>query len=109
MAAVAGRARARFAAPGFDFVETMGGIRFGERPFARRLIGWGARNRLEALADRGARAAADRTQVADTRLTIHPPDMRSAICRRSIARSLGTLLPRMRAESYGAFLRGTAI
>jgi predicted deacetylase len=101
-------AREELRGAGFGFVETMAGIRFGERLLARRLIGWGARNRLEALVTAAhARLQLGRTP-ADTRLGIHPPDMRSAICRRSIARSLGRLLPRMRPQSYGEFLRRAA-
>jgi predicted deacetylase len=93
---------------GFRFVETMAGIRVGEQVFARRLIGWGARNRLEALLTSAHARLQVARPLADTRLTIHPPDVRSSICRRSISRSLGALLPRMRPVSYREFLRRAA-
>jgi predicted deacetylase len=93
---------------GFEFVETMPGIRFGGRIWAPRLIGWGARVRLESwLTAAHARLQVMR-RLTDTRLTIHPPDMGSPVCRRSIARSLGVLLPRMRALSYRRFLAEVA-
>jgi predicted deacetylase len=98
-------ARSALREAGFDFIETMGGIRFREQTFARRLIGWGARNRLEALLTAAHARLQVGRKVADTRLTIHPPDMRSSICRGSIARSLGTLLPRMQPLGYREFLR----
>jgi predicted deacetylase len=93
---------------GFDFIETMRGIHVGERLLARRLIGWGSRIGIEALGTAlYARLQAARPP-ADTRVAIHPPDMVSAICRRSIERVLGRLVPRTRQRSYGEFVRGAA-
>ena len=56
---------------------------------------------------RGGRLQAARAP-ADTRVAIHPPDMVSAICRRSIERVLARLVPRTRQRSYGEFVRGAA-
>ena len=90
---------------GFDFVETMGGIHVGERLLARRLIGWGSRVGIEALGTAiYARLQAARPP-AYTRVAIHPPDMLSRICRRSIERVLHRLVPRTRLRSYRTFVR----
>jgi predicted deacetylase len=101
-------AREEVLGAGFEFVETMGGIHVGERLLARRLIGWGSRVGIEALGTAiYARVQAARP-LADTRVAIHPPDMVSKICRRSITRVLGRLVPRTRLRGYREFVRAAA-
>jgi uncharacterized protein len=89
---------------GFAFVELMRGLRVRRRFYARRLIGWGQRSWMEALVtDVHARLQAAR-RPADTRLAIHPPNMRSQRCRRSIRHCLETLLGRLEPLSYADFV-----
>jgi len=97
-------AAAELDAAGFDFVELMRGLRVRRRFYARRLIGWGQRSWIEALVtDAHARLQAAR-RPADTRLAIHPPNMRSRRCRRSIRHCLETLLDRLEPLSYTEFV-----
>jgi uncharacterized protein len=97
-------ARAVVAERGFDFYEVFGGIVHGEDRYARRVIGWGSLNSVEAVTTAlYADLQSVRTGV-DTRLAIHPADMRRPAQKRAIRRALARLLPRMRAESYTNYL-----
>ena len=99
-------ARAVVAERGFDFYEVFGGIVHGGDRHARRVIGWGSLGPLEAAATAlYADLQSVRTGV-DTRLAVHPADMRRPAQRRAIRRTLARLLPRMCAESYTGYLAG---
>jgi predicted deacetylase len=92
----------------FDFYERFGGIVHGDRLRARRLIGWGSLNAVEAAATAIWASAQSRRSPADTRLAIHPADMRRPAQARAVRRALQRLLPRMRAMSYRAYLTSPA-
>jgi predicted deacetylase len=98
---------------GFEFYEVFGGIvpgaerkRSGLR--ARRLIGWGSLNAVEAAATAIWASAQSLRAPADTRLAIHPADMRRPGQTRAVRRVLERLLPRMRAMTYRTYLRTPA-
>jgi predicted deacetylase len=98
---------------GFEFYEVFAGIvpgpaRNGAALRARRLIGWGSLNPVEAAATAIWASAQSLRRPADTRLAIHPADMRRPAQTRAIRRVLERMLPRMRALSYRTFLRGQA-
>ncbi len=89
---------------GFDFYELFGGIFHQGTRHARRVVGWGSLNPIETVA---TAIYADLQSIRaglDTRLAIHPADMRVPAQRRAIRRTLARLLPRMRALSYAAYL-----
>lgn len=90
------------AARGFAFVERMGGLAVpgAPRPLARRLIGWGSLTWVEAIATSAYAWLQARRPVADTRVAIHPPDVRRAATRRSLARTLARLAARLEPVSY---------
>jgi len=89
---------------GFEFYEIFAGIVHGGRLRARRVIGWGSLNALEAVATALYARVQCRLPLADTRLAIHPADMRRAGQRRAVRRALERLVPRMRAQSYTTYL-----
>ena len=98
---------------GFEFYEVFGGIvpcagrhRAGLR--ARRLIGWGSLNAVEAAATAIWASAQSLRPPADTRLAVHPADMRRPGQTRAIRRVLERMLPRMRAMSYRTYLAAQA-
>jgi len=95
-------------AAGFEFYEMFGGIVHGAGRRARRLIGWGSLNPVEAAATAIWATAQSLRPLADTRLAIHPADMRRPGQTRAVRRVLQRLLPRMRALSYRAFLQAQA-
>jgi predicted deacetylase len=90
---------------GFDFYEVFGGIVHRDGLRARRLIGWGSLNPIEALATAIWADMQSRRPPADTRLAIHPADMRRPRQAHAVRRTLQRLLPRMRPMNYGAYLR----
>jgi predicted deacetylase len=102
-------ARAVVERAGFEFYEMFGGIipRDGAstRLRARRLIGWGSLNAVEAVATAIWASVQSRRRPADTRLAIHPADMRRPSQTRAIRRVLERMLPRMRTMSYRAYLQ----
>jgi predicted deacetylase len=92
------------ASRGFDFYEVFGGIMHQGARHARRVVGWGSLNPIETVA---TAIYADLQSIRaglDTRLAIHPADMRLPAQRRAIRRTLTRLLPRMRALSYATYL-----
>jgi predicted deacetylase len=98
---------------GFEFYEVFGGIvpgagRRAAPPRARRLIGWGSLNPIEATATAIWATAQSLRPLADLRLAIHPADMRRPGQVRAVRRVLERLLPRMRALSYRAYLQAQA-
>jgi predicted deacetylase len=95
---------------GFEFYEVFGGIvaggrRNGNGLRGRRLIGWGSLNPIEATATAIWATAQSLRPPADTRMAVHPADMRRPGQARAIRRVLERMLPRMRAMSYRAYLR----
>jgi hypothetical protein len=89
---------------GFDFYELFGGIVHGGDRHARRVIGWGSLGPLEAAVTAVyADLQSVRTGV-DTRLAIHPADMRRPGQKRAIRRTVRRLLGQMRAETYTTYL-----
>jgi predicted deacetylase len=89
---------------GFDCHEEMGGIITAQGPRARRLVGWGSLNALEACATRGWATLQVRRIPADTRLAIHPADMARPRTVASIRAALRTLLARSTPKNYRAFV-----
>jgi predicted deacetylase len=98
-------ARAVVRAEGFDCHEEMRGIVTPTGLHARRLIGWGSLNSLEAFATRQWAAIQVRRGDADTRLAIHPADMTRPKTVASIRAALLALLPRLAPKSYRTFLK----
>jgi len=93
---------------GFDFYEMFGGIVHGGGLRGRRLIGWGSLNPIEAAGTAIWASLQSRRSPADTRLAIHPADMRRPGQTRAVHRALQRLLPRMRPVSYRAYLQASA-
>ncbi len=91
---------------GFDFFETFAGIVKDDQLRARRVIGWGSLNAVEAFGTSvWARMQCARAP-ADTRLAVHPADMRRPGQRKAVRHAITRLLPRMHAQSYARYLCG---
>lgn len=97
-------ARAVVAQRGFDFYEIFSGIVHHDRLHARRVIGWGSLNAVEAVATALYADLQSLRSGPDTRLAIHPADMRRPAQRRAIVRTIARLLPRMRPQNYTGYL-----
>lgn len=97
-------ARAVVEQTGFEFYEMFGGIVHRDGLRARRLIGWGSLNPIEAAATALWANLQSRRPLADTRFAIHPADMRRPGQARAVRRTLDRLLPRMRPLTYRAYL-----
>jgi predicted deacetylase len=97
-------ARQVVARAGFDFYEVFGGIVHGPRLRAPRVIGWGSLNAVETVATAAYAWAQTLLPARDTRVAVHPADMRRPLQRRGIARALGRLRDRTRAMSYATYL-----
>jgi predicted deacetylase len=93
---------------GFDCHEEIGGIVTAQGPRAKRLVGWGSLNVLEACATRWWAALQVRRIPADTRLAIHPADMTRPRTVASIRAALRTLLARLTPKSYRTFLQSNS-
>jgi predicted deacetylase len=89
---------------GFAFHETFAGIVHGGRVRAPRVIGWGSLNAVETVATALYADLQARLPARDTRLAVHPADLRRASQPRAIARALGRLRERTRPQSYDAYL-----
>ncbi len=89
---------------GFAYHETFAGILHEGRLRAPRVIGWGSLNAVETAATAAYAEAQSRLPVRDTRLAVHPADMRRASQPRAIARVLARLRERTRAQSYATYL-----
>ena len=93
------------AARDFAFIEWMSGIvAGGSAPRAGRLIGWGSLTWIEAVATSGFAWLQTRRRPADTRVAIHPPDLRRARTRRSLVRTLDRLVATLEPTSYRSYL-----
>ena len=97
-------ARAVVERAGFAFHETFAGIVHAGRVRAPRVIGWGSLNAVETIATAAYAGAQSRLPARDTRVAVHPADMRRASQPRAIARALARLRERTRAQSYETYL-----
>ena len=102
-------ARVELAHAPFAYLETLGGLEARGKQLAARLLGWGARSGLESLATVAYAETLTRLPAADVRLAIHPRDMHSPLCVRSIQRCLERLNAVSRARSYADFLARVAV
>lgn len=100
-------ARAVVAERGFDFYEVFGGIVRGGAARARRVIGWGSLGPLEAAATAAYASLQSARAGIDTRLAIHPADMRRSGQKRAIRRVISRLVRRMRTRNYTSYLGET--
>jgi predicted deacetylase len=91
-------------AAGFRFHERFGGVVAAGQMVARRLIGWGALNALEAWATSVWAGLVALRAPADTRLAVHPPDVTRARTRASVERALRRLGPALHAQTYRDYL-----
>lgn len=98
-------ARAEVARAGFDFYELFGGIVHAQQLHARRVIGWGSLNPVESVATAAYSWAQLRLPVNDTRVAVHPADMRRPFQCRAILRAVGELRALSRPCNYPTFLR----
>lgn len=98
-------ARAVVRDQGFDCHEEIGGIVTPQGLRARRLVGWGSLNAIEASATRWWAALQIRRAESDTRLAIHPADMTRPRTVASIRAALRTLLARSIPQSYRTFVQ----
>jgi predicted deacetylase len=103
---------------GFDFYEIFAGIVVGAldgaprngapvheaHPRASRVVGWGSLNGVEAVATDAYARLQTLWRVIDTRVAVHPADMRRPAQRRSIAAALARLTARARPLSYTSYL-----
>lgn len=97
-------AAAAVAAQGFAFCERFTGLVRGDRVLARRLIGWGSRTAVEAIATSGWAWVQSRRARVDTRVAVHPPDIRRGVTRRSLVRTVRALATRLEPVSYATYL-----
>lgn len=98
-------ARTVVAKSGFRFHEVLAGIVQGDALLARRLVGWGSLNALEAAATCMWAAVQRRRRRVDTRLAIHPADMTRPSTRKSVRHCLDALMKDMHPRSYGDYLQ----
>jgi len=91
-------------AAGFRFVEYFSGIDIGSATLARRVMGLGSLSAIEAVATAGYATLAARWTAADTRLAIHPADMRRPFSARAMARLLARLREKLRPQNYADFV-----
>ncbi|HEX4406250.1 MAG TPA: DUF2334 domain-containing protein [Polyangia bacterium] len=89
---------------GFVFYEVFGGIVHEGRLRAPRVVGWGSLNAVETAATALYAELQSRLPARDTRLAVHPADMRRPSQRRAITRVLAHLRERMRPRSYEDYL-----
>jgi predicted deacetylase len=89
---------------GLDFYEVFAGIVHQDAVLARRVIGWGSLNAVETVATALYADLQSLSASVDTRLAIHPADMRRPGQKRAIRRTVSRLAPRMRTLSYTEFL-----
>ena len=97
-------AREVVAERGFDFYELFNGIICGGNRYARRVIGWGSLNPVEAIATAIYADLQTLSSNVDVRVAIHPADMRLPRQKRAIRRAVARLRSRMRPESYTTYL-----
>jgi predicted deacetylase len=91
-------------AAGFDWIELYDGLHAATGARALRLIGWGSLNPLEAAATTAFAFLQRRRAPTDTRLVVHPADMRRAGVRRSIETTARRLRRELAPSAYGGYL-----
>ena len=89
---------------GFDFYEVFNGIIHDGNRYARRVIGWGSLNAVEAVATSIYADLQSLRASVDVRVAIHPADMRLPRQKRAIRRAVARLQSRMRPQSYTTYL-----
>jgi predicted deacetylase len=90
---------------GFEFYELFGGIQYRGRRLVPRVIGWGSLSEIEARATALYADVQSRLlPPADTRVAVHPADMKRPSQRRAVTRVLKRLLARAQPVSYDAYL-----
>jgi predicted deacetylase len=92
----------------FAFHERFWGIVCDRSVVARRLIGWGSRTAIEAIVTSGWAWLQARRAPADTRVAVHPPDLRRAVTRRSLIRTVRALAARLEPVNYATYLAARA-
>jgi predicted deacetylase len=97
-------ARDVVAAAGFTFYETFAGIVHAGRVRAPRVIGWGSLNAVETVATALYADVQSCLPARDTRLALHPADMRRPSQSRAVTRALLRLAARTRPMSYSTYL-----
>lgn len=100
-------ARDVVARAGFDFFEVFAGIVHAGSVRCPRVIGWGSLNGLEAAGTAAYAWMQARLPVTDTRLAVHPADMRRPGQRRAIAAAVARLAQRATPQSYASYLAAT--
>ena len=108
LAAVAA-ARTAVEAAGFAWTELYDGLHTprGTRPL--RLIGWGSLNPIEAAATRAFASLQRQRRSVDTRLVVHPADLRRPAVRQSIAATARRLRRDLVPASYTRYLEQAPI
>ena len=89
---------------GFEFYELFGGIQHRGRRLVPRVIGWGSLSAIEARATAVYADLASWLPPVDTRIAVHPADMKLPSQRRAVKRVLSRVLTRAQALSYDAYL-----
>jgi predicted deacetylase len=101
-------AAAAVAAQGFAFCERFAGIVRGDHLLARRLVGWGSRTAIEAIATSAWAWLQSRRAPIDTRMAVHPSDVSRGVTRRSLVRTVRALTARLEPVSYATYLAARA-
>jgi predicted deacetylase len=89
---------------GFEFYEVFGGIQHRGRRLVPRVIGWGSLSGLEARATALYADLQSWLPARDTRIAVHPADMRRPSQRRAVTRVLKRMLARAQPMSYDQYL-----
>jgi predicted deacetylase len=89
---------------GFDFYELWSGIQHRGRRLVPRVIGWGSLSEIEARATALYADVQSRLPARDTRVAVHPADMKRPSQRRAVTRVLKRLLARAQPVSYDQYL-----
>jgi predicted deacetylase len=97
-------AREVVARRGFEFYEVFAGIVHAGRTRARPVVGWGSLNSVETVATAAYAWAQTSWTRGDTRVAVHPADMRRPLQRRAIAATLARLRRFTRPASYATYL-----
>jgi len=98
-------ARAAVDAATFDWIELFDGLHTpAGATRALRLCGWGSLNPVEAAATAAFAFVQRQRAPGDTRLAVHPADMRRAWVRRSIAKTARALRRGLTPQSYRSYL-----
>jgi predicted deacetylase len=97
-------ARTAVDAAGFAWTELYDGLHTPRGTRRLRLIGWGSLNPIEAMATRAFAFLQRQRRSVDTRLVVHPADLRRPAVRRSIATTARRLRRDLVPASYSRYL-----